>query len=154
MHTQHQQQQAFQQWAASEDAKFQAAHPELQDRKARWEAQEDILEYLKDKHGMSEAQFRVVFNSDPTVRAANGLSTLYDAARQYRAEKNLKNARRPEPTPAFQRPGTGNLRVVSGGNADAERLRAISAQPTLRKQIAEAAKGLAEKRRVAKQGRK
>ena len=148
---QHQQRQAFQQWAAS----FTKSHPEIfSDRRVHFETLQNVREYVTEKLGLTEDRVRQLWTSDPSFRSAEGQALIYDAAKAYAAEKNLKAARRPEPTPAFQRPGTGNLRVVSGGNADAERLRAISAQPTLRKQIAEAAKGLAEKRRVAKQGRK
>ena len=105
-HHQHQRQ-AFQQYAKTQDDAFMAAHPEFSDRRVMWEAQQDAVEYLRDKRGLSEDRLRQLWTSDPAFRSAEAQSIIFDAAKAYRAEKSLREAR-PVAHPQPQRPGTRN----------------------------------------------
>jgi hypothetical protein len=87
-HQQTEQRRAFGEWAKAQDDVFAKAHPELADRRVAWETMQDVREYMLEKRGMSVDRCLELWNTDPTFRSAEAQSILYDAARQYREEKD------------------------------------------------------------------
>jgi hypothetical protein len=90
-----------------------AARPDLADPQATCDAQDKILVYAREVHGLSREQVAALVNSDRTIRSSAGQLTWLDAAERHHDKKALKNLnahQRHVPPP--QRPGIGNGRAV------------------------------------------
>jgi hypothetical protein len=129
---------------------FRASHPELADDQAWGKAQEDLAAYLKDGLKLSNDQIDQLHVTDPSAVTANGLATLYGAAKQFKYERmRTDGQRRGGKTPPVMRPGAGGMSVNGmNGSEEAANLRRIETAPTMRKQI-EAAKEAVLARRAA-----
>ena len=109
---QHQQQtQAFQQWAKTQDDAFMAAHPELADRRAQFDLQQDAVEVLKAQ-GLSEERLRQLWTSSPEFRSVEAQNLVYAAVKQLRSERTLREMRPTQP-PQPMRPGLATQPVNS-----------------------------------------
>jgi hypothetical protein len=151
VHHHQNQRQAFQEWAKTQDDTFMKAHPELADRRTRFEAMEDVVEYLRDKRGLSEDRLRQLWSTDATFRSAEAQSMIFDAAKAYSMEKRL-NEIRPTQPPQPQRPGVSTGRV--GQNGSGESLAKIDTAGSQRRQLSAAAEVVMARRRAAAKGRR
>jgi hypothetical protein len=77
----------FKKAAAAEDAKFEAAHPELRDRNLRQKVQRGAVDFLREKHGLNDQQIHHLYHETGELRPAEVQHSLYGQTREYLAEK-------------------------------------------------------------------
>jgi len=141
---QQQQRQQFQAAAAHEDARFEAAHPELKNAKVSETLRQGALDYLHTQMGLNDAQINHLYNVTGVLRSAEAQSMLLAATRQHLAKKGIASARPVRRVPPVQRPGTAS------GRADhaAHDIRALDERLSITANPRDAAKLVAARRRA------
>jgi hypothetical protein len=96
---------AFENYRAVEDAKFHAAHPEL-NGPALAKLAPYIMAELREKFNVTDQQIAHAYNNDPQFRSYAAQEMAVQLGRQRMAREEIKSGRRRPVPPVTQRPGS------------------------------------------------
>jgi hypothetical protein len=143
------QQAEFNQAAQYVDARFDSAHPEFKDPRARRRMMEGVYEMF-EKQGVSREQLQYLYQTNPAVRSHAGQEMILSAWRAHEKEKIMKTGRGPARVPPPpQRPGAAGEAPTRYERAVTESMRRLDQTGSVR----DAAKALVARRTAARRGR-